>query len=287
MSGPEIERAFGLKIFSDQELHQAQSELEMWRQTEHPTIPSELQTKVDLEKTVQLIEYFKGEIFGLKPAFPIDIYTKGNPKNQHLFWSLKSDGIDYFIPEATDLATQLSFDIPHNVAHLAHLEAIKHKGAAGFIDLMEERAFFEGVAVLAESLMVDVVKNGKHAQVIQRIIAPAGTLTPEALAEWIVKDRSYEFRLRAVRLLGDTLTVRGGTFDEVVEEVSRVVNLPIDEARLEVAKYYEFTGLGAVYTLGYRKFWNEKVFNPGQAIIKNGKPITSWLIFASENSKNK
>lgn len=282
VTGEEIETSFGLTIFSDIELAQAKDELDRWSETKHPAIPPDLRSKVNAEQTAKLIEYFKAEVFGVEPAFPIDVYTGGDPRNHHLFWSLKSDTVDYFTPESYDLATQLSFDIPHNVAHLAHLEAIRKKGATGFIDLMEERAFFEGVAVLAESLMIDVVKDDKQAQTIQRIIVPSGTLTPEALAEWIIQDRSYEFRLRAVRLLGDALTIKGGTFPEVADQVSRVVHLPHDEARAEIAKYYEFTGLGAVYTLGYRKFWNKNVFNPGQAITQNRKPVTTWSAFDAE-----
>lgn len=279
VSADEIEKSFGLKIFSEEEVRQAKDDLSRWQEIEHPDVPIELQSQVNSEKTAKLIEYFKAEVFGLKPRFPVDVYTEGDSRDYHLFWSLKADAIDYYTPESYDIATQLSFDIPHNIAHIAHLEAINKKGVTGFVDLMNERAFFEGVAVLSESLMVDVVKKDEHAEEIKRILIPNEALSGKVLAKWITQDRSHEFRLRAVRLLGDVLTLQGGKFDEIVDEVANVVSLTREKAHAEVSKYYAFTGLGAVYTLGYRKFWESKIYNPGQAITGKDKPLTSWQMF--------
>lgn len=252
-----------------------------WSATQrHPDVSEALKITVDQRETRRLLEHVAHEVLDLPLAGDEDIYVGNNQDNYHLFWSVTADGIDYFTPAAYDLATQLSFDVPHNVAHLAHLNAVKDKGVHGYLDDIERRTYFEAVAVLSEWQLVRKIKDGSYtaAQMLQEL-NPTRVITGEHLNEWIVADRTYEFRLRNARLLGDILTVQGASFDEAVAEVQREGNIPKDAARGEVRKYYAWTGLNSIYTLGYRRLIHEGVNSVKEAIFKsNGQPRTSWGI---------
>ncbi len=94
---------------------------------------------------------------------------------------------------------------------------------------------------------------------------------------WIIGERIFQFKYRNCRLLADWLCVQGLPFNDIVETASKILDLPIDLVRSEVSKYYPWTGLGATYTLGYRKFLRLGINDVTDIFLKC--PATTWEEF--------
>ena len=99
----------------------------------------------------------------------------------------------------------------------------------------------------------------------------------------MIEDREFQLKLRNARLLSDMLTIKGMPFEKVVEEVAKYFRLTTDVAQGEVLKYYAWTGLGAIYTLGYRKLLDYGISELNQ-ILKNNPPKT-WNDFLKKYKK--
>jgi hypothetical protein len=250
--------------------------------TQHPSIPSTLARKVDTKTTKKLIQLMHSDLFRMSKTLDIEIAIKDDVRLHHLFWLPTASGVYYATPSSYDIATQFSFDIPHNVAHLNHLLALERKGALRYDDDMPQRAYFEAVAVLSEFTIVDALR--RDSDIGRKILEVLGInseiMSVEKFNAWMVQDRSFEFKLRAARLYADYLVIQGYSFKEVAIRVSKKIGISIEHATNEIRKYLPWTGLGAVYTYGYRQLLISGIDNVKSAIYaQDGSTIQSWQQF--------
>lgn len=258
-----------------------QADLKRWGEQKHPETPTALTQPVDVGETERLIEVMKHVVLGVESPLFATIYLTNQPQNYHLYWSLSQEGSDYVTPASYSLDTQLSFDLPHNVAHLVHLSLLRERGVYGYIDDMATRAFFEAIAVFSEMEIVRKLENDPNviASLFQALDSKRN-ISPEKLKKWMIADRSFEFRLRASRLLADLLAIEGTPLPEIIDIVAKTIDLPKDVTEAEVTKYLPWTGLGAIYTLGYRRLEQAGVHNVKDVLRNN--PPTTWGEFTAK-----
>jgi hypothetical protein len=251
------------------------ADLARWAEKNHPPVPEALKLLVTQEETQRLIEVMKLGVLGLDVPLVATAYLTNQPENYHLFWAMTAEGSDYVTPADYGLDTQLSFDLPHNVAHLVHLSLLREKGVFGYLDDMATRAFFEAVAVYSE---LEIVRKLEAVPDISQQLLVAFNddreISAEDLQMWMIIDRSFEFRLRASRLLADLLAIEGASLLEIVDVVATTVEIPLKTAESEVLKYLPWTGLGAIYTLGYRKLEQSGI--TGVQDVLQSSPPTTW-----------
>lgn len=243
-------------------------------ETAHPPLEGPLLASISADRTREVMEYLWNDIFEIPQPFSARIYITENDDFYHLYWAPTADELDYATPDSYDLATQLSFDLPHNVAHLAHLNALNpNEGAGRYFDKMAERAYFEAVAVLSErqildSLMADITVGNNLAELFG---ISEDDLSTSDFAAWMIDDRKYEFKLRTARLYSDFLISQGCSFEETVGETSKKLGISSHDAGNEVRKYLPWTGLGSTYTHGYRKLLDSDVESVSEAILPDQK----------------
>lgn len=244
----------------------------------HPVVTADLQRRVSLGETRDLMRLMWRHVIEA-PTFPeVNTYLTDNPEHFHVFWAPLSDTLDYATPKSYDRATQLSFDLPHNATHLAHLEALRSgAGVFRYDDSMALRAYFEAATVFSEYQTIGhAQENGAFVDELHAIINP-DHISKEALGRWIADDRGYEFKLRAARYAADVLMINGQSFVETTHEVAALLDIPLTDAEKETRKYLAWTGLGAVYSFGYRKLrelGTERVMDV--LVDDSGNAITSW-----------
>lgn len=279
VSKGDIEKMFEFQRMWEQGESVVSDEILRWSEKEHPEVPDALISPVELKETERLIEVMKNDVLGYNmPLFAKAALIK-DPSAYNLFWSLTMEGSDYVTPATYGLDKQLSFDLPHNVAHLAHLSRIKERGVQGYIDDMSTRAFFESVAVFSEYQMVErLSQDSSVSSAIRTALSEKRIITSSDLGDWIAKDRSYEFNLRNARLLADLLAVEGVPLDEIVHTVANTLGIPFEDTYRQVTKYFPWTGLGAIYTLGYRRLQESGVTSVGELLSQDDVP-TTWNEF--------
>jgi hypothetical protein len=278
----EIEEMFQFYGIWNSGWDELKHDLSRWQQIEHPDTPNSLRQPITQDETVRLIDIMKREVLKIDVPLMASIYLTSEPENYHLFWAITAEGSDYVTPRSYGLDTQLSFDLPHNVAHLIHLQQLKDLGVYGYVDDMPTRAFFEAIAVFAELEVVrKLEKDSAFAHNMVESLDESRDISGEELGEWMIEDRSFEFRLRASRLMADLLAIDGATLPEIVEIVSTSVNIPREVAQAEVSKYYPWTGLGAIYTLGYRKLEQAGILGIREVLTE--QPPTTWGQFTNNS----
>jgi hypothetical protein len=112
-----------------------------------------LRRKVDATQTQEFIQACIQSLFGESIEAPLNIYTQDELDKYYLYWSTITNGLDYATSSQYELDTQLSFDIPHNAAHLLHLSLAGKNFIGQYIDRMQERTYTEAIAVLSEYQM--------------------------------------------------------------------------------------------------------------------------------------
>lgn len=278
ISPAEIEEMFQFYGIWETGATELESDLSRWTEMQHPIVPDALQQPVDVLETRRLIEVIKRTILATDIPLFAAVYLTQKPEDYHLFWSLTQEGSDYVTPEGYGLDTQLSFDLPHNVAHLIHLSLLREHGVYGYIDDMATRAFFEAVAVFSEMEIINKLDTDPGAiAAISAALNQDRNISENKLKAWMIADRSFEFRLRASRLLADLLAIEGASLPEIVDVVSRTVQIPRETAEAEVRKYLPWTGLGAIYTLGYRRLEQAGITSVSE-VLQN-KPPSTWNQF--------
>lgn len=252
----------------------------------HPDLTSDLERPVSRSLTKDLMQIMWLHIARDSMRLPVNTYTTENPSNYHLYWAPLANKLDYATPGNYNLATQLSFDLPHNAVHLYHLaQANPSLGCRRYWDNMAQRAYFESVAVLSEYKEYQLLKQGdtSFTEVLTDHIIPEDMYDDE-LIQWMIDDRGYEFKLRAARYAADVLMLQGASFNETVNIIAKTFNVPREHADKETRKYLPWTGLGAVYTFGYRKLENEGIDAISEAIANNkNEVINSWSDFSGKN----
>lgn len=251
-------------------------ELEEWSlQAEHPVIPSALKELTSVETTRLLLEAAWTKLFGFDDI-DANVYLTNQGEGYHLYWATASDALDYATPDQYPLETQLSFDIPHNAAHLLHLHRLG-VGATDYLDRLPERAYFESVALLSEYMVTQLRED--DAPYIEELAKIIGLPFSE-MYDWVQEDRRYEFKLRTARYLGDVLMSRGSSYDETVAEVAHTIDIPLDQAGAEVSKYLPWLGLNAVYIKGFRRLLDAGIRSVQSAIEpRPGIVVKTWQEF--------
>lgn len=255
-----IADAYGLPDLWNEPLTIVNGEIARYGQeTQHPEVPKALQEKVSLAETKSLLSFMWSAIIKPPETPQVDVYMTDKPQDYHVFWAPTADRLDYATPNTYDRATQLSFDLPHNAMHLAHLALLREEqGVARYDDSMAQRAYFEAMTVFSEYKTMELASNTPEFGVqLSKVFNIDTAMSPEELGAWVVADRQYEFKLRAVRLHADALMIQGLSFEDAVPLISQKFNIPLEHARAETAKYLPWTGLGGVYTHGYRKLLEE------------------------------
>lgn len=275
VSKEQIAEMFGFEEMWDIAQREFEEEVLIWKYVKNPTVPEKLKLPVNDVETNRLIHIFNTNIFGFSSDLKVNSKIVRNYLDYHLFWDVTYSGISYVTPEFYGMNNQLSFDFPHNVSHLAHLYLLKKFGVMAYVDDMATRAFFEAVAVFSEYEMIEKLKN--NPETVSKIKAGFDyyrDVDSQKLLRWMVADREYQLKLRNARLLSDILVMQGLSFSEVVENVRRCLKIPLETAKGEVLKYYPWTGLGAIYTLGYRKLKRLGIIELKDVL--KGKPPVTW-----------
>jgi hypothetical protein len=281
----EIEKMFGLQSMWERGEAVVRDEISRWAEKSHPAVPEALLLPVEIEETERLIEVMKTVVLGYNMPLFARIALINNPSDYNLFWSLTMEGSEYVTPASYTLDTHLSYDLPHTVAHLAHLSRLRERGVQGYIDDMATRAFFESVAVFSEYQIVErLAEDSSVSSAIRSALSEKRQITAADLGDWIKKDRNYEFNLRNARLLADLLAVEGAPLKDIVHIVSETLGTPFEDTYKEVTKYFPWTGLGAIYTLGYRDLQESGVKSVGSLLSQEDVP-TTWNGFRTNQRK--
>lgn len=281
----QIQQMLGLQNMWEQGESIVRSEISRWSEKSHPAIPEALVSPVEIEETERLIEVMKTVVLGYNMPLFARVALIDNHNDYNLFWSLTMEGSEYVTPASYSLDTHLSYDLPHTVAHLVHLSRIKERGVQGYIDDMATRAFFESVAVFSEYQIVErLSQDSSVSSAIRGALSEKRAITSTELSDWIIRDRSYEFNMRNARLLADLLAVEGAPLKDIVHIVSETLGTPFEDTYKEVTKYFPWTGLGAIYTLGYRNLQESGVNSVGTLLSQENVP-TTWDEFNADLEK--
>jgi len=276
----EIEAMFELEMTEGKSWETIESDNKKWKKWMQPQSHDALNEIVSIEEVRSLFAVVREKLLCVAEFNPILYSDKG--QGHHLFWSPTKKGEECIIPNDYSLADYLRFHCPHNDAHLAHLNANAEKSIISYSDYMDERAFSEAVSVHAEWQMFESAQVDDFSYHLYSQLHPGRQkgISKDEFQDWIVNCRGYEFRLRLVRLLGDTLTFfKQHTFNEAVNEAVKITGVQKEDVKAEIGKYYHFPGLGAVYTLGYNKLLESGATKTQDTFLKNNQLITTWHQF--------
>lgn len=280
-----IADAYGLSdLWTNAEATMREETMEWAPFGDHPQVPDDLKQSVDLEETKQLMRLMWRHVIRAPRTPEVNTYLTDDTGQYHVFWAPMADSLDYATPSNYDRATQLSFDLPHNATHLAHLDALQSgDGVFRYNDNMAQRAYFEAATVFSEYRTVqEAAGNKDFIHEMHDILKPTH-LSPDELADWVVQDRGYEFKLRAARYAADVLMINGASFQDTTHEIADVLDIPLSDAEKETKKYLAWTGLGAVYSFGYRKLRDMGTENVADIFTDNqGRAVSSWTQKLSE-----
>lgn len=247
------------------------------------TVPLGIQMPVNEGEAQRIFQTVRRELFSAATIDPM-LYTEARPERHYLFWTPTAEGQECAVPDSYSLADHFRFHSPHNDAHLSHLHDLSKHGVSAYTDFMDERAFFEAIAVHSEwQILESLQRNGDG--LVESLYDGLESerrshLSPEELRRWMIEMRSYECRLRAARLVADVLTIQDRLpFEEMVQRSMSITGLSREDAESEARKYYFLPGLGAVYTLGYRKMLDHGISNSIAGFRDNGTTIRTWHQF--------
>lgn len=279
-----IADAYGLPDLWSNSSEIISEEIAKWgKSTQHPATPAYLNEHVSLDETRSLLSLMWERVIEVAQPPQVHTYLTNEPQNYHVFWAPVADKLDYATPASYDRATQLSFDLPHNATHLAHLALLDPTaGTKRYDDSMALRAYFEAATVLSEYKTIEVATEdpGFGAEVA-KIYGIYDEPAASSLSRWIEHDRRYEFKLRAARYAADVLLSTGMPYSEAVVEISGQFGIPVEDADKETRKYLPWTGLGAVYSFGYRKLLEQGIGKVSEALCNNaGDAIQTWRDYA-------
>ena len=253
------------------------------------TTPRGMEKSVSDKEIARLFRAVRSELFGAPAIEPL-LYTEDRPERHYLFWTPTAEKQECAVPNSYSLADHFRFHCPHNDAHLSHLHDLSRHGVSAYTDFMDERAFFEAIAVLSEWQILEALKNNGSDLVMSLHDSlereRREVLKPDTLRSWMIDMRTYECRLRAARLVADVLTIQEGLpFEEMVQRSMAITGLPREDAEAEARKYYFLPGLGAVYTLGYRKMLERDIHNPIDGFRNSGTVIRTWHQFSDHHDE--
>ncbi len=274
-----IANSYGLADLWDNADNVLQDEVARWSDfAAHPEVPADLQKKVDLPETKELMKLMWRHVIGVDDYPEVKTYLTDQPDLYHVFWAPLAGTLDYATPRSYDRSIQLSFDLPHNATHLAHLDIMNSEsGVMRYDDSMAKRAYFEAATVFSEYRTIEEAQsNADFIDELAAILNPL-SISKDALRSWMIRDRGYEFKLRAARYAADVMMLGGESFVDTVQAISKMLDIPPEDAEKEAKKYLPWTGLGAVYSFGYRKLQDTGATTVGEVLTDgDGNAITSW-----------
>lgn len=289
MAKPEdIDGMFGIPVSQPEARQTMERELiEVSNALTAPDVPKALKEPITGKESNAVFDAMRTGLFGRSAIAPL-IYTEPRPEKHYLFWTPIGENQECAVPDTYSAAEHFRFHAPHNDAHLSHLFALKEKGASAYMDYMDERAFFEAIAVHSEWQIKHALEHDENdfrSELHASLDAyRRNELTPDEFAMWMIGMRAYECRLRAARLVADVLTIHERLpFDAMLEKSMSITGLPKEDAEAEARKYYFLPGLGAVYTLGYRKLLESGITNPMDAIHTPGGVSRTWNDFRTNH----
>ena len=273
----EIEGMIGLDMSRDRVWEIAHRANQSGKHWGAPVKIDVLEQVVTIDEVRRIFEVVKEKLFSVMnsdPTFYLD-----RPERHHLFWTPTETGQQCAVPTGYSMADYLRFHCPHNDAHLVHLSALPEQSVTSYCDFMDERAFFEAVAVYAEYQMLEAASQDSFVGDLYSTfsIARQNGLSKDQLQDWLLSCRGHEFHLRAVRLMGDLNTLFSGLpFEENVDQVTYETELPRDKVEAEVRKYYHLPGLGATYTLGFENLRERGALSIQDSFTNDGQVISTW-----------
>lgn len=282
-----IDTMFGMNISAESAKAIMADETQKFSGAEIPGAPPQgLRTAVTEGETQRLFMAVRKDLFGAGMIDP-QLYIESKPEKHYLFWTPTAERQECAVPDNYSVADHFRFHCPHNDAHLSHLHDLSSHGVGAYTDFMDERAFLEAIAVLSEWQILEMLKtdNNLAASLHDALEHDRRTqISPESLRRWMIEMRTYECRLRAARLVADVLTIQERLpFEEMVERSMTITGLTREDAEAEARKYYFLPGLGAVYTLGYRKMLENGIDNPIAGFRNNGTTIRTWHQFSAQH----
>lgn len=243
----------------------------------HPD-KSKLSAQLSMWEAERITNFAITQLFETQ-KFPVNFHKEDDFGKHIIYWNKSENWVNYMIPPFK-IDEYLSFDLPHNATHLLHLYRLQW-WVETYVDEMTERCFFEALAVLSEHLAVtSLMKSKELSNDLFSCLEKSNKkkLSKQEFQDFVVNDRKFEFRLRAVRLIADILIVNWYTYEEVVNQVVDIVWVDKVFAENEVKKYIAQPWLWAIYTLWYNKMLELGVNNPTTVIDKTNPPKT-WRQF--------
>lgn len=281
----EIDKMFGISVTSDDTksvMHEETQRLADARKPESVVALSLPATEGEIQRLFHII---RSALFKASTIYP-DLYTDPNSERHLLFWSTTAEKQECAVPHSYSLAEHFRFHCPHNDAHLSHLHDLSEHGVMAYTDFMDERAFFEAVAVLSEWQIFNALqKNDEHlSSQLHAVLEPEKRihLSAQSFRQWMIDMRTYECRLRAARLVADVLTIQERMpFEEMIRRSMVITGLPREDVEAEARKYYFLPGLGAIYTLGYKRMLENGIQNP-IAGFQGKETLRTWKQFQAQ-----
>lgn len=241
-----------------------------WNQKTHPNTMW-LDEALDINRIKDLMRFAVEEVFWSKMP-DVNYHDAKDSRIHRLFWNQNTSWTNYIVAPYR-LADYLSFEFPHNATHLVHLSKFK-KSVHAYSDSMPERSFFEWLAVLSEHFEYERFSRDRELWVNlhESLWLQGKWISKEFLRDFLIADRVFEFRLRAVRLMWDLMVMEGFSLDDIIQEVCVTFWLDSQTARAEITKYYSHTGLWGIYTFWYLRLLQGKVTNPVEVFEKDATP---------------
>lgn len=273
-----LEKSFWIDWIFDSVESFTSTELEKYPETIHPINEVLDSSIISIEQIKEISNYSIKEILWCSPV-DINFRKLWNWEIHNLLWNSTLNNINYYIPEMT-ISQYLSFDIPHNIVHLLHLYKIWN-WVWSYFDSMTNRSFWESLAVLSEKTIFDLlVSNSKVSDDIYITFNNSikSGISKEEFNDWMIKDRSFEFRLRCVRLLWDYFLLRGKSLEEASSIVCNITKINYKQVKNEILKYISELWLWAIYTVWYNRLIDNWYSNPWEILNLKTVPNT-WQEF--------
>jgi hypothetical protein len=273
---------YGVNGMLDSGLQQAKLDFKKFEYRDYSEFEARLnKNKVNKEFSERLFRFVAKDLMGYNFNNNINFTEQKNPYD--LSWCVDKNGISYISPILLDFANFLSFEIPHNITHLIHLDKLDEQNHTTYIDSMSQRAFFEGVAIYAERLFSGIVNIDK----LYDFLSLELKIDSAEIKEWFEYVRSKENALRSVRLVSDVETMNGLGYSQVIKKMrDEISNISDDKLHSETSIYYQFTGLSSCYTPGGVKLIGDNANKPLEFFQKLNPKSNSWREYNLKNQND-
>ncbi len=272
---------YGVSNMQDRGMEQAKLDFDTFKYQDYSQFEALLnKNQVNKGFSERLFGFVAKNLMGYEFQNKINFTEQEQPSD--LYWGVDQNGISYVSPLLLNFATFLSFEIPHNITHLIHLDQLNEQEPTTYIDSMSQRAYFEGVAVFAERLFSGVVDINP----LYEFLSSELNIDSNQIKDWFEYVRSKENALRSVRLVSDMETMKGFGYSQVIDKMSEEIpNISVDKLHSETSIYYPFTGLSSCYTPGGMQLIYDYSNNPLELFQELNSRSNSWAQY-NQNKQN-